>query len=347
MANLAPHPSSLVTASGASVRATIAPVPEPRASTPGGAQTQSAVFTLFEGTYHLGAAALFNSLYHAGFRGTCYAGVRGPMPAWTRPQAGGYHGVETTDGFAVRLIPLESSHHLTNVKPVMFKQLWADVCEDVPALFYFDPDIIVKRTWSYYVEWVRHGIALVEDVNSAMPADHPTRRAWEEFMRQAGYASRRSLDRYYNGGFVGARHEHAAFFSQWADLLRQAEASGAAALSAFSQRRDEPPYIRFPDQDALNMTAMATELPLSTAGNAEMDFTPGGTLMSHALGRPKPWARAYLRRAWAGIVPSNADKLFWHFAGAGPIHAFRPHVVRRQRRLLGFASALGRIYRRS
>jgi hypothetical protein len=92
---------------------------------------------------------------------------------------------------------------------------------------------------------------------------------------------------------------------------------------------------------------MCTDVPVSTVSNAEMDFTPGGTLMSHALGRPKPWARTYLRRALQGIVPANADKLFWHFAGNGPIHAFPSRILRRQRRLLAYASALGRLYRRS
>ncbi|QYM80349.1 hypothetical protein K0B96_06985 [Horticoccus luteus] len=325
-----------------------APLPQPSTSVSASAsRATSAVFTLFEGNYHLGAAALFNSLYAAGFRGPCYAGVRGDAPQWTTRRADGSHGFETADGFSVHIIPLQSEHHLTNVKPLIFQRLWANECANIPALFYFDPDIVVKRSWTYFEAWVQHGVALVQDVNSTMPPDHPTRCAWADFAAGAGYQVRRPVAHYYNGGFVGARREHLPFFDAWADLLRHAESRGAAALGAFSQRNDAPPFIRFPDQDTLNMAVMCTDVPVSTVGNAEMDFTAGGTLMSHAMGRPKPWARSYLQRAASGIAPANADKLFWQAAGVGPIHAFAPSILRRQRRRLALASALGRLYRRT
>jgi hypothetical protein len=42
------------------------------------------VFTLYEGSYHKGVAALANSLIRAGFAGPFFAGYRDSIPDWAR-----------------------------------------------------------------------------------------------------------------------------------------------------------------------------------------------------------------------------------------------------------------------
>lgn len=307
--------------------------------------TNSAVFTLFEGHYHLGAAALFNSLHQAGFRGTCYAGVRNPPPPWAPAGREGRHVFEGPDGFRVEVIPVETEYHLTNYKPVFFQRLWQEFCPDVPRLFYMDPDIVVKRQWKYFEDWVDYGIALVQDVNPIMPADHPVRQAWKRLCEETGFPLRNTVNSYYNGGFVGVHRKYAAFITTWLDLMKAGEPYGVS-LGNFYKGMEAFPYLRFPDQDFLNVATMVSDIPLSTVGPAEMDFFPGGTLLSHAMGRPKPWKRNYFERVLQGIPPNESDKRFWR-AASGPIEAFKPGFLRFKRLELAIASAVGRIYRRT
>jgi hypothetical protein len=90
---------------------------------------------------------------------------------------------------------------------------------------------------------------------------------------------------------------------------------------------------------------MVSPIGLSTVGPSGMDFFPGGTQLSHAMGRPKPWLRSYIPRALAGTPLANADRLFWAHA-AGPISVFSASKLRWKKIDLAVAALVGRVYRR-
>ena len=117
----------------------------------------SVVCTLFENHYHYGVAALTNSLYHQGFRGPVYAGYRGPLPSWAQVasenNALGWAGattLEVADGLKIHFLPLDTSYLLTNYKPQFMIRLLAGPAKEAGSMFYFDPDIVVKCTWSFF-----------------------------------------------------------------------------------------------------------------------------------------------------------------------------------------------------
>jgi hypothetical protein len=307
---------------------------------------RSVVFTLLESHYHLGAAVLFNSLYAAGFRGKCLIGHKGPPPPWcTDRSPEGRPRWNGPEGFHVECIPTETAWHLTNHKPAFFLRLWRDIVPEAERLYYFDPDVVVKREWLYFEDWADHGVALVQDVNPCMPADHPVRQAWARFLREAGFPPTQARDAYYNGGFVGIHRRDLAFAQLWHHLIEAGQSAGFTP-GTVTQVMKHYPYFRFADQDFLAMTTMVSPIALSTIGPSGMDFFPGGTQLSHAMGSPKPWLRRYVIRALKGIPLANADRLFWANA-AGPIRVFSGARLVWEKSALALAALVGRFYRRA
>ena len=187
------------------------------------------VCSLFEGTYHLGLGALVNSLYRNGFRGTVFAGYRGALPPWANSTS---TGSGTTDfdvggGCRIRFLLLDTSLHLTSYKPIFMRQMFTEFLKDEDILCYFDPDITVKCRWSFFEEWVQNGLALVEDATFPyLPSDHPLRFQWMEIARSAQLTEKRSLSRYYNGGFVGVPGRVRKVLEVWESLLEAAKVFG-------------------------------------------------------------------------------------------------------------------------
>ena len=292
--------------------------------------------TLFERDYHLGAAALLNSLHRAGFTGIFVCGHRGPPPPWM--DAARALGPKIT----VQFRPVTTSIHLTNHKPSFLAECW-QAHPEATSLHYFDPDIVVKAPWSVLARWARDGLALCEDLNAYLPERHPYRLAWADFFQRNQLEPRRSLERYYNAGFIGLSRPHEPFLGVWAEVVRRS----VGETGTLSELKHSEPHTLFhsADQDALNMALVLGSFPINAAGPEAMDFVPGGHLLSHAAGGNKPWRGGFIREALRGRAPGQAQKAFFDHAD-GPIPVFGSAQRARLRASLRLAALIGRFYHR-
>jgi hypothetical protein len=304
----------------------------------------TAICTLFEGDYHLGLAAFVNSLIRAGFSGSVWAGYRGTLPPWLdQLKHLGDQGHEYTVADQVRLIflPLETDLHLTNYKPQFMLHLLANQARDCEYLWYFDPDIFLRCNWSFFADWQRYGIALCQEIaTNILPENSPRRKKWIEIAASIGLFKPRPLNHYFNGEMVGVSAAQADFLLLWKRLIEHAEALGCD-LRVFKPGTPDMPFSSS-DQDALNVAAMFTELPLTTMGPEAMGFIHGGFTMFHAVG-PKPWRGSLLRRALSGYPPSGGAKFFFTQVSS-PIRVYSPIHLRAKQIACAAAAFIGRFY---
>lgn len=306
----------------------------------------SACCTLFEGDYHYGVGALVNSLYAQGYRGIMWAGYRGALPPWAAPlrRAQGYCEYAVAEGCVVRFVRVDTDRHLTIYKPQFMLHLWDSHCPEVDALFYLDPDVVIKCRWSFFEEWVTYGVALCEDLNSPMPSSHPIRHVWRRLCARHGWDLDREIDMYVSGGFIGLRRSDSGLLSFWNNIIRSIEEEKGGLTTLTLERR--PSAFFNTDQDALNMALMSRDVVPSLVGKDGMDFIPGGYIMSHAAGGEKPWRKRFLRSALQGVPPTRADRGFWTYAES-PIRLYPPRVASMKRSDLKLGAAVARVIRRS
>jgi hypothetical protein len=302
---------------------------------------KATVCTLFEGHYHYGVAALVNSLHAHGFRGTVWAGYRGALPPWAR----GESTLPVSDGLTLRFIPLGTPLHFTNYKAAFALEVLEQHDRAAEAVFYFDPDVFIAGRWGFYEDWVECGVALCEDVNSPMPETHPIRGAWRRFGAQHGLALRPRTASYVNAGFIGASRAGLPFLRRWIEILAVLQREHDVASILHWEGKDRTfPFFR-PDQDALNMTLEASDVPLSIVGREGMGFGGGGYIMYHSLGEPKPWRKHFVWEAVKGWPPTSADKAFLEHSAA-PIAAYPAPVLAAKRASAFLAGALCRLVRK-
>jgi hypothetical protein len=302
------------------------------------------ICTLFEGDYHFGVAVLINSIVQRGYRGLFWVGYRGQLPAWTvqlsRREDGLFHVGEALLGFEL----IDTGRHFTHFKPEFMNSIIergiARKC-----LWYFDPDITVRCSWSFYERWVQFGVCLCQEISmGTMPSNHPLRCEWVDLARKMGLGEPvLQLERYYNGGFVGLQIEHRKFLTVW-ETTNQLTNSAGVDHSQF-QTGSRANTFQYADQDAMNIAAMYARAPLSTVGPEGMGWVTGGFTMYHVLGHQKPWRRKYLWTVLDGFPPANGDKHYVACAD-GPIRPYTKGQLRKLRLTVQLASIIGRFYRR-
>jgi hypothetical protein len=300
---------------------------------------------MFEGDYQFGLAALVNSLHLHGFRGTVWVGYRGPLPPWASPLAGNGSGscYKVAEGLELHFLPLATKNHLTNYKPDFMLNLWEQHCPEAHAMFYFDPDIVIRCRWSYFEDWARAGIALCEDINSPLSRTHPLRFQWNEIYSRNGYPLKFTADQYVNGGFQGITSENRAFLKDWLQVqeIMGREIGGLNKITKDVGGREHA--FSKTDQDALNIALAITRQPISVIGKEGMEFISGGFTMSHSTGHLKPWNTSFLKESLRGYPPSSASKSHFDHVEA-PIRPYSQMELKKKRLELRIASAIGRFY---
>ena len=308
--------------------------------------TNTAVCTIFEGDYHLGLAALVNSLVSGGYRGTFWAGYRGALPPWLdQLQCLDLVSRQYLVADQVRLgfVPVQTKLHFTNYKPHFMLHLLANQAANSEYLWYFDPDIYLRCDWPFFAKWQKYGIALCEDLMYfTLPVNNLLRLQWAEIAESMGLGEPNPIAQHFNGGMVGVPAEFASFLDLWKRVLDRAAAMGYDLTGMLPFTREMP--LHATDQDALNMAALYTEYPLATLGPEAMGFINGGFTMYHSVVR-KPWRNSILRSALAGTPPTNAIKQFFNHVSS-PIQAYSPMRLRAKRLECAIAGLIGRFYGR-
>lgn len=314
----------------------------------------SSICTLFEGHYHYGLAAFVNSLHQYGFRGPVFAGYKGNLPDWCKdaPQNASLNWPGATTytvapGLSIHFLPLETEFHLTNYKPYYMIRLLEGLAKDYNSLAYFDPDIVIKCKWSFFENWMEHGVGLVHEIiANDMPPTHPLRKEWEKLIHLNGREVTHQLYSYINGGFCGVSKANVEFLHTWRDIFDVGIKHAQLTPGQWRHSYDRTYIFYAQDQDAMNIAAMCCNSPISEMGPEAMDFINGGTTMSHSAGSTKPWRKQFFKSAFNGIPPNRVDKLYWAVCNQ-PIACYTNRYLKRKRLALRIAALIGRFYKRN
>jgi hypothetical protein len=302
--------------------------------------------TLAENDYFLGLAALVNSVVKNGtYVDRVVVGYRGTLPTWLPTLKSSKHGKACTlnSGLEIEFVKLDYNLHMVHEKPKWFKYLTEVLEPAAEEFFFFDSDIIVINRMSFFGEWVKEGVAICEDVNYNMSSNHPIRKQWVNLAEEDGMKIKRSIERYYNSGFLGWNRKTAEFIEDW-DKCFKILAKKSGDMKQF-RVHDRTNTVLSANQDSLNLAAMITQVSISTIGPEAMGFHHGFQLMAHPIGQ-KPWKRKFIKDFFNGNPPRSSDLLFWENVTGTELQPVSLYVVQNKKRLCKFLRGGARLYRR-
>jgi hypothetical protein len=297
------------------------------------------IVTLFEGHYHKGVAALINSLVASDFKGLINVGYTDQLPPWINQLKvvdEEYYSV--SEEIFVRFETINVPMHLGYYKPGFMRKMFNDF-PFAKRVYYFDPDIVIKASWDFFIDWVENGVALCLDSSFAfVHYNHPWRKQWKD-LAQIDQTQFNNSSLYVNSGFVGVKHDNSILLDKWIDLTERYRLSGGN-LKKFE--KDGSRAFKG-DQDLLNAAiTINPDVALSIIGTEGMGFTFPAYLMTHAVGDLKPWQINFLKELLVrGYKPDDAQKNYFNYCKA-PIHIFSNGFFFQMKLNLRIAVLLGR-----
>ena len=303
--------------------------------------------SLAEYHYFNGLAALINSVVKNGtYVDKIIIGYRGPLPSWLPPLTATNRGQSCLlkSGVEMELILMEKNVHMVHEKPRWFQYLTEVLEPDASEFFFFDSDIVILKRMTFFGEWVKEGVALCEDVNNDMNYNHPIRKQWANMAVEDGIKIKNpGVGRYYNSGFIGWTRENAGFINDWItsfDIL--AKKSGGLIKARVHDRTHT---VLSTNQDSLNLSTMITEFPIATMGPEAMGFRSGLALMSHPIGKKKPWKRHFIKDFFSGAPPRMSDLFFWENVCGSELQPYSNAKAKNKAVLCKFLRGMSRFYK--
>lgn len=298
------------------------------------------VVCLYDGDFHMGTAALSNSLVKSGFKGLINIGHRdNALPVWVEQ-------LEFIEENYYKLSPditicftrVETEMHLGYYKPYFIKII-IDTYPSTNKFYYFDVDIVVKAPWPVYINWLEKGVCLcLDNTFHYLHHNNPWRKDWRKLAEENEILFNNTTH-YYNSGFMGIERNSVILVDRWISITEKYKKAGGN-LQAFVKDA----FRSFKgDQDLLNAAVTVSgDVEISTMGREGMCFTLPASLMWHAIGEIKPWNKIFfLKLIKLGQAPTMSEKSFFSFCKY-PIRIFAPITFRIKKFDLKIAALFGR-----